>query len=146
MRVQSKLPARFNETFLLKVSRNTNQIALPRCVSDAVVERNEGYLVLIPSKNARHWRLLTQRAFSGLVENIQISPDLPEKVRKKVASRLCSVAYPIEWDTQRRFSLPKEFVESMADGDEVLLKGAGDHLELWPNPADATANQGATRD
>jgi len=135
-------PVRFVGKYSAKVAASTNQVTLPKAFKNAVEAGKEGMLMLVPRDDVPYWQLYTRNSFLQLVEDIRIDPKLQENnVGEELAEEIAVSAMPVEYDTQGRFVLSKDFTSKLgAEKNEVLFTGGITHLKLWTE-ADYNAEQ-----
>ncbi len=130
---EAKPPVRFVGKSSAKVATSTNQVTLPKAFKNAVEAGDEGILMLVPNDDVAYWQLYTEKAFLQLVENTRNDPNLQENnMGDQLAEDIAVSAMRVEWDTQGRFVLCKEFTSKLgAEKNEVVFTGGIGHLKLW---------------
>lgn len=130
---EAKPPVRFVGKSSARVAATTNQVTLPKAFKNAVEAGDEGILMLVPRNDVKYWQLYTEKAFLQIVEDTRNDPNLQENnVGYELADELAESAMRVEWDTQGRFVLSKEFTAKLgAEKNEVLFTGNITHLRLW---------------
>lgn len=132
---KAKEPVRFFGTYSAKVATSTSQVTLPKLFKKTVEEGDEGILMLVPNdpNDAPYWQLYTKKALNELIEHTRTNTELKENNEgKKLARELAETAIPVEYDTQGRFVLSKDFTAKLGcEKNEVVFVAAHTHLRLW---------------
>jgi len=96
-------------------------------------ERDGTALFLVLGLNGKVW-FYPEFKYLELVQQTQ-SDITPGDAELDFAHANFALASKLEWDSQGRLQLPKEWFKRTDLGKEVTLIGAGDHGEIW-NRAD----------
>ena len=139
---KSKEPVRFFGSFTAKLATGTNQVTLPKAFKKAVEDGDEGHLMLLPRPGKDYWQLYTKKALNKLIEDTKNNPKLQEKnIGKALAHTMVKTAMPVEYDTQGRFVVGKEFAAKLkGEGNEVTFVSVHEYINLWTS-ADYNAEQ-----
>ena len=138
----SKEAVHFFSTYQAKLASGTNQVTLPKAFKKAVEEGDEGHLMLFPRPGKQYWQLYTRKAFNKLVHDTKNDPLLQENnMGKNIAHMLSAKAVEVEYDTQGRFVVGKEFAAKLTgESNEVTFVGVQEYINLWTS-ADYKAEQ-----
>ncbi len=130
---KSKESVRYFGTYPGKLSTGTNQVTLPKMFKKAVEEGDEGHLMLLPRPGVAFWQLYTKKALNQLIEDTKVNPKFQEKnIGKTMASTIAKTAIPVEYDTQGRFVVGKEFAAKLkGENNDVIFESGHTHIKLW---------------
>lgn len=105
------------------------RVAVPKKVRDALNWPNDVVLYVAPGTDGS-LALYTEEAFMRLAERLgQTSPTAPDV---RAFSRLFyAQAQRVELDRQGRLRIPPELADLGSIGEEAVMLGVRDHLELW---------------
>jgi DNA-binding transcriptional regulator/RsmH inhibitor MraZ len=139
---KSKEPVRFFGTHTAKLATGTNQVTLPKAIKKAVEEGDEGHLMLFPRAGKPYWQLYTKKAFNQLVEDTKKDARFQENnFGKNLAHAMVAKAVAVEYDTQGRFVVGKEFAAKLkGESNEVTFVAVHEYVNLWTT-AEYTAEQ-----
>lgn len=104
-----------------------NRLILPKRFRKELGNKDSFYIIL--GENGEIWGF-DQENWLILADNVLKSSFFSEEGRAK-RLMLFPRAEECFLDSQGRFVLPQDFVNNLDLKDEVLIVGAGDHLEIW---------------
>lgn len=106
-----------------------NRLILPKKLRKELGE-NE-VIFIVKGLDGEIWGFNKEEWWKEAGKRVEIP--LQEREGRITRRRFFSQADECSLDAQGRFILPQEFVDYGEIGDEVLIIGAGDHIEIW-NP------------
>ncbi|MCA9266041.1 MAG: division/cell wall cluster transcriptional repressor MraZ [Planctomycetales bacterium] len=105
------------------------RIAVPKRVRD-LLRSSDNSAFFITMGTDRSLAFYTQEAFEKLARRLESSSPTGQDVRD-FSRMFYARAHQVELDAQGRFRIPEDLVRWAQLGDEVVLNGVGDHLEIW---------------
>lgn len=107
-----------------------HRLAIASALRDQIDLQTDGpdyILVLGPD---RHLWLYPDRYYRRLLATLRRSP-LPDRRTRKI-DLLFAMARPLKCDGQGRVVLPEKSMQRAVVGEQVILAGVLDHIEIWP--------------
>ncbi len=106
------------------------RIAIPKRLRAALDPLGQNVPLYLAPGTDGSLGLYTEQAFGALAERLeQASPAGPEV--RAFGRLFYAKAQRIELDNQGRFSVPQDLFQLAHLGQEVILVGVRDHVELW---------------
>jgi MraZ protein len=105
------------------------RVAVPARFRDQMAKAGETELVIAPAIKEPHLKLYPGSSWLALREKIEAigNPLERQKVRRVVLSR----AHDLSPDGQGRVLVPQMLRSAAGIGEEVVIVGDGDHVQLW---------------
>lgn len=105
------------------------RIAVPARFREQMARAGESELVLAPALREPHLKLYPGSSWLRLRDKIEAigNPLERQKVRRAVLSR----AHDLTGDAQGRVLVPQMLRSYAGIGDDVVLVGDGDHVQMW---------------
>lgn len=107
-----------------------NRVFVPRRLLDQIDAPEERKQFQLVRTEERCLTLFTDAGFRAHVRSVQAAQKhLPE--RRRVNRRAGALAQPVPLDAQGRITIPDEFRAALALGEDVILVGCIDWIEIW---------------
>ncbi len=114
-----------------------SRIQVPTQVRDNMQSGQPSVLYLVPGSRQGTLSLFLTEQFESMAAHMDTQP-IPDEDRLTYQQVFYSMACRLEMDKQGRVVLPDRLLRSAGIGPDVVLTGAGNHLDLW-NKADYEA-------
>ncbi len=107
-----------------------NRVFVPRRLLEQIDDPNERKQFQIVRTDERCLTLFTDSQFISHVRGIQAAQrNLPG--RRRINRRAGAKAQPVPLDAQGRITIPEEFRQEIGLGEDVVLVGCLDWIEVW---------------
>ncbi len=107
-----------------------NRVFVPRRLLDQIDDPQERKQFQLVHTDERCLTLFTDSGFRNWIRTLQHGQRTLAE-RRRFNRRAGAKAQPVPLDAQGRITIPQEYREELGLGDEVLVVGALDWIEIW---------------
>lgn len=105
------------------------RVAIPKPIRDSFAPGVPGVLYIAPGMDGS-LALYPEETFGQLAQRLAQASPTAREVRE-YSRMFYAQSVRVEMDRQGRIRIPKELIDLVGLGGEVVLLGVQDHLELW---------------